>query len=65
MKEKLLKVIYNPATHFNLILVGCLFVIQLLHTHAHYTMEFDTDSYVRAFCKKNMKTCKNIVNGNN
>jgi len=45
--------------------VGFLILVQGLHTHAHYTMEFDTDSYVRAFCKKNMKTCKNIVNGNN
>jgi len=57
--------LFSPVTHLNLLIVGFLILVQGLHTHAHYTMEFDTDSYVRAFCKKNMKTCKNIVNGYN
>ncbi|AMO43017.1 hypothetical protein R1080702_002 [Cyanophage S-RIM32] len=36
-------------------------MIEVIHTHAHYTMSTDTNSYVRAFCKQNLKECKRII----
>ena len=61
MKEKLTQIFSSPITHFNLILVGMLFLIQTIHTHAHYTMDKDVNSYVRNFCKKNPEKCERIV----
>ena len=51
----------SPVCHFVALCVGFLAMVQLVHTYAHYTMSHDTDSYVRAFCKKNPDTCKNII----
>jgi len=36
-------------------------VIELVHTHAHYTMSTDANSYVHAFCKQNLKECERII----
>jgi len=51
----------SPICHFVAMCVGFLVAIELVHTHAHYTMETDTNSYVRNFCKKNPDTCKNLI----
>ena len=58
---KILKVLGHPVTLFNGLLVGFMIVIGLVHNHAHYTMEVDTDSYVRQFCKKNTDKCESFV----
>ena len=58
---KYLKVLLHPVTQFNLLVVGFLIIIQGLHTHAHYTMSVDADSYVHNFCKKNLKECERII----
>jgi len=57
----MIKILRSPVTHFNLLVVGFLIIVQGMHTHAHHTMSVDTDSYVRGFCKKNLDTCKSIV----
>ena len=44
-----------------LVLFGSLAMIQLIHTHAHYKMDVDVDSYVTAFCKKNAEKCRRLV----
>jgi len=49
------------VTQFNLLVVGFLIVVQGLHTHAHYTMSLDADSYVHNFCKKNLEKCERII----
>ena len=54
-------ILKSPITQFNLLVVGFLILIQSLHLHAHYTMEVDVDSYVRAFCKKNVDKCERIL----
>ena len=54
-------IIKSPITQFNLLVVGFLVLIQSLHLHAHYTMEVDVDSYVRAFCKKNVDKCERMI----
>ena len=43
-----------PVTLLNGLLVGFLILVGLAHNHAHFTMEQDADSYVRAWCKKNL-----------
>ena len=58
---KYLKVLLHPVTQFNLLVVGFLILVQGLHTHAHYTMSVDTDSYVHNYCKKNLEKCKRLV----
>ena len=39
--KKIIDVITHPLTVCNLILVGSLVLIQIVHTHAHYKMEID------------------------
>ena len=58
---KYLKVLLHPVTQFNLLVVGFLIAIQGLHLHAHYNMDFDVESYVRNFCKKNLEKCERII----
>jgi hypothetical protein len=55
------KILSHPVTHFNLVVVGLLILIQGMHMHAHYTMEVDVESYVRNFCKKNVEKCERII----
>ena len=55
------KILFSPITHFNLLTVGVLIMIQSIHNHAHYTMEVDADSYVYNFCKKNVEKCEKFI----
>ena len=48
-------------TLLNGLFVGFLILVGLAHNHAHYTMEQDADSYVRAWCKKNPDTCQSYL----
>jgi uncharacterized membrane protein len=61
MTSKIKQILRHPVTHFNVLVVGFLFIIQSMHTHAHYTMSLDADSYVRNFCKKNLEKCERII----
>ena len=55
------RILLSPVTHFNVLLVGTLILIGMMHNHAHYTMEVDADSYVRNFCRKNTELCQSFV----
>ena len=55
------KILLSPVTHFNLMLVGILIFIGVLHEHTHRTMEHDVHGVVRQFCRANPETCKSIV----
>tara|TARA_B100000902_G_C26506844_1_gene526636 strand:+ start:45 stop:251 length:207 start_codon:yes stop_codon:yes gene_type:complete len=60
MKNYFVKIVMHPVTHFNVISLGVLILIGVLHNHAHYAMSMDADSYVRQWCKssaENKKTC--------
>ena len=59
----LLTIIRSPVTQFNVLLVGFLILIGTIHNHAHYSMEVDADSYVRAWCKKNPDTWQSYIDG--
>jgi hypothetical protein len=48
-----MKYLLHPLTLINVTIVGTLGIIQALHTHAHYNMTLDADSYVTQFLKKN------------
>ena len=61
MTSKIKQILRHPVTHVNVLVVGFLFIIQSMHTHAHYTMSLDADSYVRNFCKKNLEKCERII----
>ena len=64
MKSKILnylkEMLTHPATHFNIMSVGVVIFIGMLHNHAHFAMNHDADAYVRQWCRssaENKKTC--------
>jgi len=48
-----MKYLFHPLTLTNLMIFGFLGTVQAIHTHAHYKMNLDVESYVTAFLKKN------------
>tara|TARA_B100001057_G_scaffold428975_1_gene454801 strand:- start:492 stop:683 length:192 start_codon:yes stop_codon:yes gene_type:complete len=46
--KKVLEILTHPLTTCNLIIVGSLGLIQIVHTRAHHRMEID----VHAYCKQ-------------
>jgi hypothetical protein len=60
MKKYFLTIVTHPAVHYNLISIGLLITIGMLHNHAHFTMDKDADAYVRQWCRssaENKKIC--------
>ena len=43
--KKIIDVITHPLTVCNLIVVGSLVFIQIVHTHAHYKMKIDVHGH--------------------
>ena len=41
IQTRLKQIVSSPVTQFNVVIVGMLFFIQLIHTQAHYQMEVD------------------------
>ena len=56
-----IKAITHPATHLNLLVVGFMIIVGVMHNHAHYSMEVDADSYVRQWCQKNTDKCARYI----
>ncbi len=54
------KILLSPVTHVNLMLVGILIFIGVLHEHTHRAIELDVHGYVRQFCRENPDTCKDM-----
>ena len=61
IKKNLICCATSPICHFVALCVGFLAMIELIHTHAHYTMSTDVDSYVTEFCKQNTEDCERII----
>jgi len=57
MKNYLIKIFTSPVTHFNVLIIGVLICIGVLHNHAHYAMEYDIHGVVRKYCKANPGYC--------
>jgi len=55
------QILVSPVTHFNVLLVGFMILVGVIHNHAHYSMEVDADSYVRQWCKQNPDKCQGFL----
>jgi hypothetical protein len=51
--KKIASVIFHPVTVLNLLFVGTLGLIQVVHTKAHHTLETDVHGHVHRALKKN------------
>jgi len=51
--KKIASAFVHPLTMINMLFVGTLGVIQLVHTRAHYTLDQDVHSHVTLAIKKN------------
>ena len=51
--KKITSVIFHPVTSFNLLLVGCLGMIELVHIRSHHTLEQDVHGHVHRALKQN------------
>ena len=60
MKKYLQQIVSSPVTHFNVLLVGLLVLVGVVHNYAHYTMEVDANSYVLQYLKKHPDYCDKI-----
>ena len=58
--KKISSVIFHPVTMFNLLMIGCLGLIEVIHTKAHYDTEIDTHAHASQFLKKNPDMCDQI-----
>jgi|TARA_B100001094_G_scaffold269845_1_gene274336 hypothetical protein len=56
----MLKVLFHPVTTFNLLLVGCIGFIEIVHTKVHYTLESDVHGHVRKTLRQNPELVKSI-----
>ena len=57
MIKKITSVVFHPVTVLNLLLVGSLGFIELVHTRAHHTLEVDVHGHVHQFLRKHPETC--------
>tara|TARA_B100000073_G_scaffold53524_1_gene39492 strand:- start:12515 stop:12700 length:186 start_codon:yes stop_codon:yes gene_type:complete len=55
------KILLSPITHINLMLVGILVFIGVLHEYTHHAMEVDVHGYVKQFCRANEEKCKSML----
>ena len=51
--KKIASVIFHPVTILNLLFVGTLGLIELVHTKAHHTLETDVHGHVHRALQKN------------
>jgi hypothetical protein len=49
----MLKILFHPVTTFNLLIVGSLGMIELIHIRAHHTLEQDVHGHVHRALKNN------------
>jgi len=58
--KKIASVIFHPLTVMNLLICGCLGLIEVVHTRAHHTLEADVHGRVHQYLRKNPETCDYI-----
>ena len=57
------RILLSPVTQLNLLLVGFLIIVGVVHNIYHHQIEEDVHGYVRKFCEKNLEKCQDIVEG--
>ncbi len=55
--KKYWRALLHPITQINLLIVGFLLLIEIIHTKAHHTYEVDVHGYVHQFIQKNSDAC--------
>ena len=58
--KKIADAFFHPVTVLNLLLVGSLGLIEVVHTRAHHILEADVHGHVHQFLRKNPETCDYI-----
>jgi len=61
MKIFMKRILLSPVTHLNLLLVGFLILVGIVHNSYHHDVEKDVHGYVRQFCSKNPDTCRSYL----
>ena len=57
------RILLSPITHFNVMIMGLLILIGMIHNNYHHAMDKDVHGYVRKFCFKNPDKCRNFIDG--
>jgi len=57
MKKYIRAILIHPVTHFNILSIGLLIMIQTFHNYAHYKMEHDIHGVVRKYCREKPYEC--------
>tara|TARA_B100001248_G_C27205987_1_gene373498 strand:- start:243 stop:428 length:186 start_codon:yes stop_codon:yes gene_type:complete len=55
--KKYWEALLHPLTQINLLIVGFLLLIEIVHTKAHHSYEVDVHGYVHQFIQKNPDAC--------
>jgi len=55
--KKYWRTLIHPVTQMNLILVGFLILVQIIHTRAHHSYEVDVHGWHHQFMKLNPDAC--------
>ncbi len=58
--KKILQAFVHPVTLVNLMLIGTLGMIEVIHTRAHHTLDVDVHGHVHQFLRKHPETCDYI-----
>jgi hypothetical protein len=56
------RILSSPITYFNLLTVGTLTLVGVLHNQYHHDMEKDADAFVFQWCRVNPEECKSFAN---
>jgi len=55
--NKYWRALFHPVTQINLMLVGFLILIQIVHTRAHHSYEVDVHGWNHQFIRLNPDAC--------
>ena len=59
--KKYLEVFKHPLTQINVMVLGFLILVQMIHTRAHHSYEVDVHGYVNQFIEKNPMLVQNPI----
>jgi len=55
--KKYLRAFLNPITQINVMVLGFLILVQMVHTRAHHSYEVDVHGWVHQYIRKNPDKC--------
>ena len=51
-------ILVSPVTHFNVLIVGTLIIVGVMHNNYHHHMDEDVHGYVRQFCERTLRNVR-------